>query len=125
MESYPLDHCPKCAVPRRSAAAIYCSRCGAYLRVPYPGTLRLSLPVGRTALILGAVSTLCGLGLYLWASANSPHMGFGEMLTTAAMDENAYLVPEPLYSMTVLFSASLCLGGIVLIVRELIREAKR
>jgi len=109
--------CRNCGAPPHEAGAVYCTRCGARLHwfLDWLGSEYLG------DLFWGIVLVISGLGLYLWAHTHS----FLGALTAWPTDPNAYIIEEPFYSLIVLAAALMSLGGIVLIARELIREAKR
>jgi len=65
---------------------------------------------------LGVVQIAIALGIYLWASNHSPHMGFFATVTTAI---DSYIIKEPTYSIILVIAAILGVLGIIAVVRGL------
>ena len=75
----------------------------------------------KTAMqVSGVVELVIGIGIFIWARAHSPNMGFGEMLTKA----DSFILKEPVYYAVLGIAALFAIGGIINVVKSLGADGK-
>lgn len=70
-------------------------------------------PSGQT--IGGVLAIVAAIGIYFWAHAHSPHMGFGEMLA----NYDGWVIREPFYSIAMIVAVLVAIIGGINIYRGL------
>ena len=78
-------------------------------------------PSATSLQVSGGVAIAIAIGLFMWARAHSPNMGFGEMMTQ--MD--SYILKPPVYYGAIIIAVLFAIGGAINLVKSLQMEGKK
>ena len=79
-------------------------------------------PMSRGALqFIGAAEIAAAIGIFMWARAHSPNMGFGEMMTKL----DSYYLKEPYFTSAMIIAGIFALVGVLSLVKSLLPNDKK